>query len=437
MKPKFLSLLSCAGLLLAAAPSARASDWPEFRGPTGQGLAAARSVPLEWSETNNVAWKQPIPGAGWSSPVLRDNKLYLTTALEPSPETNGKLSLRALCLDATVGTVLWGTEVFAYEVAPDIHRKNSNASPTPVVEKDRLYVHFGHHGTACLEPDGKVVWKQTRLSYAPVHGNGGSPVLWRDALVFSGDGAEAPFVAALDKRDGNVLWNVPRVTAAKKKFSFSTPLVVQVNGRDEVISPGSGAVCAYDPRDGRELWRASYGEGFSVVPRPVTGHGMIFVGTGFERPTVMAIRTGGAGDVTASHVAWTIAKGAPNTPSLLLLGEELYMLSDAGIASCLDARTGTVHWQERILGTSSSSPFAAEGRVYFQDESGLTVVLRAGTTFQKLAENALRERTLASIAVSEGALFIRGEQHLYKIAARADSVRGSNSRPDLGGARLP
>lgn len=401
-----------------ATAATRAGDWPEFRGPTGQGTTTAKKVPLEWSATNNVAWKQAVPGQGWSSPVLHRGRLYLTTAVLPGAETGGKLSLRALCLEAKSGKIVWNQEVFAKDAVPGIHSKNTHASATPVIEGGRLYLHFGHHGSACLELNGKTVWTQTSLTYQPIHGNGGSPVIAGNALIYSADGGGDPFVAALDKRDGKVLWKVARETPAKKKFSFSTPLVLKVNGQEQVISPGSGAVCAYDPKDGREVWRARYGEGYSVVPRPVYGHGMIFISSGFDRPVAMAIRTGGQGDVTDSHIAWTLTKGAPNTPSLLLAGDELYMLSDAGIASCVDARTGTVHWQERVVSSSSSSPIYAEGRVYFQDEAGLTVVVKAGKTFEKLASNALGERTLASCAVDDGTLYIRAENHLYKIGAK-------------------
>jgi outer membrane protein assembly factor BamB len=248
-----------------------------------------------------------------------------------------------------------------------------------------------------------------------VHGNGSSPILVDDALIFNCDGASEPFVVALDKNTGTVLWKTKRETSAKKKFSFSTPLSVNFDGRTEVITPGSGAVCSLDPKTGREIWRVRYGEGYSVIPRPVYGQGLIFVVSGFDRPAVLAIRPGGKGDVTETHVAWTLTKGAPNTPSLLLVGEELYMVSDGGIASCVDARTGRVHWQERLGGNYSASPIQADGRIYFQNEEGTAVVIRAGKEFVRLATNSLGERTLASYAVTDGALFVRTDQHLYRV----------------------
>lgn len=390
-----------------------ASDWPQFRGPTGQGLSNARNVPLTWSASNHVAWKTPLTGNGWSSPVLQNGRLYLTTAIS---EGSG-LSLRAQCFDASSGKLVWDTEALR-GTAGSIHKKNSQASPTPIVDGQRLYVHFGHNGSACLDLSGKVLWTNQHLKYSPVHGNGGSPALVNDLVVFSADGAKDPFMAALDAKDGSIRWKVARESSAQKKFSFSTPLAITVHGQKQIISVGSGVVCALDPRDGGEIWRVRFPEGYSVVPRPVYGHGMVFMSTSFDRPVVMAIRPDGKGDVTDSHVAWKLAKGAPNTPSPLLVGDELYFVSDNGIASCVDAKTGKVHWSERIGGGYSASPVFAPGRIYFQNEEGTAVVLKAGKTFEKLAENPLGERTLASYAVADGALFIRSEKHLYRIESR-------------------
>jgi outer membrane protein assembly factor BamB len=400
----FLALASCVRLASAA------PDWPEFRGPDGQGHSAARKVPTKWSATDNVAWKTPIPGSGWSSPVLQGNRVYLTTAVEQQ----GRLSLRVLCLEIANGKILWNTEALAAAKVRH-HQKNSDASPTPILEADRLYAHFGHYGTACLDFSGKILWQQTSLTYDPNHGNGGSPALVEDRLVFNCDGSIDPFIAALDKRTGKVLWKVPRRTDARKLFSFSTPLVIEVHGRQQVISPGSGVVSALDPANGREIWRVRYGEGYSIVPRPVFGHGLVFLSSGFDRAVIYAIRPDGRGDVTDTHVAWTVDRQAPKTPSLLLVGDELYAVSDAGVASCLDARTGKEHWSMRVPGNYSASPVFADGHLYLQNETGLGVVLAVGKSFRKVAENDLGERTLASYAVSDGALYIRGEQHLFRI----------------------
>ena len=336
------------------------------------------------------------------------------------------MTLHALSLDESSGKILWDTQVFGDRQASHIHTKNSHASPTPLVSDGRVYVHFGHQGTACLDLEGTVLWRNTSLAYSPVHGSGGSPILAGDALVFSCDGASDPFVVALDRNTGKVLWQTRRTTTAKKTFSFSTPLLITVNGQQQVISSGSGMVGAFDPKTGREIWRVRYGEGYSVIPRPVFGHGLLFIATGFDQPTVMAIRPDGQGDVTETHVAWTLKKSAPNTPSPVLVGEELYMVSDGGIASCVDAKTGRVHWQERIDGNYSASPIYADGRIYFQNEEGTGVVVKASREFQKLASNTLGERTLASYAVADKALFIRTDKHLYKVSTaglKAASVR--------------
>jgi outer membrane protein assembly factor BamB len=394
----------------ASISSVPAEDWPEFRGPTGQGISRARNVPLTWSSSNNVAWKTPTPGSGWSSPVLHQGRLYITSAIEEGQE----LSLRAQCYDARSGQLLWDKEALKGSKGT-IHKKNGHASPTPIAQGERIFTHFGHHGTACLDLSGTVLWSNQTLKYQPVHGNGGSPVLVNDLLVFNADGASNPFIAALDQKDGKVRWKVPRESNAQKKFSFSTPLLINVNGQKQIISEGSAVVSALQPADGKEIWRVRFTEGYSVVPRPVFGLGMLFISSSFDNPVVIAIRPGGKGDVTETHVAWKLAKGAPNSPSLLLAGDELYMVSDNGIASCVDAKTGKVNWSERIGGGYSASPVFADGRVYFQSEEGNGTVVKAGKEFQKLAQNSLGERTLASYAVTDGALFIRSDKHLYRI----------------------
>jgi outer membrane protein assembly factor BamB len=396
-----------------------AEDWPEFRGPTGQGASKAGDLPLEWSTTKNVAWKQAIPGSGWSSPVVHAGRVYLTTAVPDGKD----VSLRALCLDAASGKLLWSTEAFRQDgaTAPRIHRKNSHASPTPLVYAGRLYVHFGHQGSACLDLDGKVLWKNDALSYSPVHGNGGSPVLVDGLLVFSCDGGDERFLAALDAATGKLRWKKERSAPAGRKFSFSTPLVITVKGKKQIISPGSDMVGAYDPATGDEIWRVRY-NGYSVIPRPVFGHGLVFVCTGFDAPGLLAIRPDGSGDVTATHVKWRLGRGSPHTPSPLLVGDELYLISDSGVASCLDARTGKAHWQRRLGGAFSASPLYAAGRIYLLAEDGTATVLRAGKAYERLALNELKERALASYAAvstpAGGALFIRTAGHLYKIQAR-------------------
>lgn len=413
MRPRSLF----AALLLTACPLLRGEDWPEFRGPTGQGTSTAIGLPTEWSATKNVAWKVPVPGAGWSSPAISGGQIFLTTGV---PNASGGVSLRALALDVASGRALWETEVFSATEASvkPVHTKNSPASPTAIVEGDRIYLHFGHHGTACLDRAGKILWRNHSLRYDPLHGNGGSPALAGDRLVFNSDGTKDPFVVALEKATGEVAWKVPRGITVKSYFSFCTPLVISVNGRIQIITPGSGAVWALDPKDGREIWRVRYGEGYSVVPRPVFAHGLLFIGTGFNRADLLAIRPDGEGDVTDTHVAWRTTKGAPLTPSVVVAGDELYGVADSGIATCWDAKTGTVHWQERLEGNYSASPIVAEGKIFFLSEEGVGTVVKAAQTFEKIATNKLEERALASYAVADGALFIRTAGHLYRIGRR-------------------
>lgn len=416
-------------LLLSIAAAARGEDWPQFGGPTGQGISTSKDVPVEWSATKNVAWKVPIAGRAWSSPVLMGGKLYLTTALgetadldrgnEPVSATS-ELSLRAMCVDAQTGKVDWDVELFHRSRAdtPQMHPKNSQASPTPVVTADRLYVHFGHLGTAALDLSGRVLWRQT-VAYKPAHGNGGSPVLFDGMLIFNCDGLSNPFMVALDAASGAVKWKTPRNTPSKKKFSVATPQVIKLsNGASQLVSPASGFVGGYDPKDGREIWRLRYGEGYSVVPRPAFADGIAVLSSGYDKPVTYAVKLDErmTGDVTASHVAWKTHKAAPCTPSPLIVDGAVYLISDNGIATCSDLKTGKVHWSQRLEGDYSSSPVYAEGRVYFQSEGGVAYVVKAATTFEQLAENDIGERCLASYAITDASLYIRSEHYLWKIA---------------------
>jgi len=396
-------------LLLISTTSLIADDWPEFRGPGAQGDAGAINLPVEFGPGKNLKWKIAVPGAGWSSPVITDGRIYLTTAIAK----DAGLSLMALCFDADTGRMIWNRSLFSVIKAPHMHRKNSQASPTPIVNGRRLYIHFGHMGTACLDLNGKVIWKNDTIKYPPVHGNGGTPVLVNGKLIFSCDGAKDPFVIALNAQTGKPLWRTPRSANAKKKFSFCTPLVVKLGKETQVILPGSDMIGAYDHDNGKEIWRVAY-NGYSVVPRPVSGHGMVFFSSGFDRPTAMAVKLGGQGDVTASHLTWTIKKGAPHTPSMLIDGDELYMVSDGGIASCVDAKRGIIHWNERLGGGYSASPIIAGGRIYFINEAGIASVLALGKIFKLLGKNDLGERTLASPSVADRALFIRTAKHIWR-----------------------
>lgn len=389
-----------------------AQDWPQFRGPEGQGHATAHGLPVEWSETRNVAWKTAVDGLGWSSPVVGQGRVWLTTATEETRGGRAEVSLRARAFSVVDGRSLVDVEVFRLRRAPDINPKNSFASPTPILEADRVYVHFGAEGTAALTTSGEVVWRTT-FNYASQHGAGGSPILYKDLLILSCDGHDAAFVVALDKHTGKQRWKTNRRSPADQ--AYTTPLVIRVGERDQVVSVGAFRTAAYDPETGREIWRVSYGDGFSNVPRPVFGHGLVYLVTGFQQPALMAVKPDGTGDVTRTHVAWTLQRGAPHTPSPLLVGDELYMMTDAGILSCLDARTGTIHWQMRLGGTYSASPTFADGRIYLLGEHGGATVITPGKVFKRVGTSTLEGAMLASMAVSDGSLFIRTDRHLYRI----------------------
>ena len=405
-------------LLVCTAARICAEDWPEFRGPTGQGHSAERGLPLDWSESRHIIWKSEVPGTGWSSPVVRDGRVWMTTAvntreirLKPDPAPS-QASLRVLAFNVDTGRLLVNTEVAKTSRRDPINPKNSDASPTPIVDSDRVYVHYGADGTAALTAAGEVVWK-TKLGYESQHGNGGSPVLYGDLLIVSCDGSDSAYVVALDKRTGKVRWRTWRRQPWDQ--AYSTPLVIRVGDRDELVSVGAYRAAAYDPASGKEIWRVSYADGFSNVPRPVYGHGLVYIATGFQEPTLIAVRADGAGDVTKTHIAWTLRRGAPLTPSPLLVGDELYVVSDGGIASCLDAVTGEARWIQRLGGGYSASPIFADGRIYFLSEEGVATIIAPGREFKVLAINRLNGDALGSMAVAAGSIFIRTDSFLYRI----------------------
>jgi outer membrane protein assembly factor BamB len=412
-----------------AAPAAALEDWPQFRGPLGQGVSTERGLPLEWSETRNVLWKSEIPGAGWSSPVVTGGRVWITAAVSPAGSASRAtdVSLRVLAFDVQTGRQVVNVEVFRINRPGVINIKNSRASPTPILDGDRVYVHFGADGTAALTTAGEIVWK-VMLPYESQHGNGGSPILYRDTLIVSCDGADRAFVIALDTKTGKTRWKTSRRSPWDQ--AYSTPLVIRVGDRDQVVSAGAYRAAAYDPLNGQELWRVSYPDGFSNVPRPVYGEGLVYIATGFNEPFVLAVRVDGSGDVTKTHVAWALRRGAPLTPSPLLVGAELYIVSDNGIASCLNAKTGQVHWQQRLEGDYSASPVFADGRIYFWSEDGVATVIAPGTVFLRLATNRLDGATLASMAVSGGSLFVRSDTHLYRIGSKASAIAGPQNQGD-------
>lgn len=406
------SLLLAAVLLTGFS---RAEDWPAFRGPHQDGHSEAKGLPIEWSPEKNIVWKADLPGKAWSSPVVAEGRIYLTNAVAISNEENlhDTRTLRVLALEEKTGKILWDKEVFsiADPAATGVHQKNSFASPTPIFENGRIYAHFGHLGTACLDTQGRIIWKTQELSYHPQHGNGGCPAIVDDLLIFNCDAADHPFIAALDKNSGKVRWQVPRETDAQKTFSFSTPAVIEVDAKEQVISAGSNLVQGLNPEDGSELWKVRY-DGYSVIPQPIYGHGLIYMATGFNRASALAIKPG-HGDITDTNVVWRVDKHAPLTPSLLLSGDDLFMVADNGMVSCLEAETGKVIWEERVAGPCSASPLLAEGRIYIQDENGVGYVIKASRNFEPLARNDLKEKSLASYAVTGNRLLIRTQKALY------------------------
>ncbi len=395
------------------APLGAGENWPQFRGPDGQGHADANGLPLTWSETQNVVWKTAIPGRGWSSPVIEDDRIWLTTAAD-----EGR-SLRALCIHATTGRIIHDIEVFRLDNPPPINAKNSYASPTPIVDVGQVFVHFGTFGTACLDAQsGKILWKNRELRLDHKEGPGGSPALCGELLIMICDGIDVQYVAALDRRSGSLRWKTDRSGPVNEDFdqrkAYSTPLLIDVNGQPQAVCVGADRVIAYDPATGAERWWAFF-DGYSTVPRPVHGHGLVYFSTGYNSPELWAIRADSVGNVTESGVVWRYMKQMPTNPSPILVGSEIYVVSDRGVATCLDALTGRDIWVARLGGNYSASPIHAAGRIYFFSEDGETHVVRSGTQYELLATNQLDGQFMASPAVVGQALILRTDTHLYRI----------------------
>lgn len=419
-----LVAFTCA-LLLADEP---VTDWQQFRGPEGQGIAASSRLPVTWSDRRNIVWKTPIQGLGYSSPVVRGDRVWLTTAVSDE----GRLLV--LALDLASGRQLLEVPVFQHDKLWAIHWKNSHASPTPVLADGRCYVHFGSHGTAALDEDGRVLWKQ-RLLYYHHHGPGSSPVLSGRTLVLICDGLDhsfyddrvipepiAPqFVAGLDADTGDIKW----LTRREGRHSYATPLEITVEGKKQVVCPGGSFVAAYDPETGSELWRVRH-NGYSLVPRPVFGHGLVFVCTGYDEPTLLAIRPNGSGDVTDSHVAWSSDDAVPLNPSPVLADDALLTLSDNGVLTCYEATTGKVRWKKRVGGSYSASPLLAGQKLYMLNESGTTLVANVGGSYKLLSRNLLDGRTLSSPSAAGHSLLLRTDSHLLRIEGAA----GDDDSPD-------
>ncbi len=451
---KLLFLAIVAGTLFSSVgtPAASAADrWPEWRGVDGQGHSAATGLPVQWSETEHVAWKVKVPGHGWSTPVVEEGMVWVTTAIDrpASPEdakrrrqttTNSQpltisefVSLRAVGIDLRTGALKHDIEVLN-EVDPQmIHHENSYATPTPIIENGRLYCHYGPSGIACLDVvTGKVVWSNRTLRVLHENGPGSTPVLWNGLLFVHCDGIDQQYIVALDKATGEIAWKTDRTGELNEnpqlQKSYATPLVTDVNGAPQVISPAADWLYGYHPETGHELWRLKYGQlGFSNAPRPVAGHGLLYICTGYMKSELLAVRLAGQGSAAQPSIAWRFKKQVPNVASPLLVGDELYFASDKGVATCIDAKTGEMHWAERIGSRFWASPVYADGRIYFLDRDATTTVIAPGTTFKKLAVNVLPGEMLAGAAVVDGAMILRTDEAVYRIGEAQSACDAASS----------
>lgn len=402
-----------AGAALAS-PAHSPNNWPQLRGPNGDGQAGSGELPLAWSESNNVAWKTAIHDAGWSSPVIWDKQVWVTTARADGQE------MFAVCLDRDTGQLSHDIKVFDVEKVGYVNPANSYASPTSYIEAGRLFVHFGTYGTACLDTGtGKILWSRRDLNCDHEMGPGSSLAAAENLLVFDVDGRDNQYVIALDKGTGQTVWKTLRSIdfsgfTPNLRKSYSTPAVVEAAGHLQVICPGAHGTMSYDARTGEELWKVRY-RGWSEVIRPIVGRGLVFFGTDYDHPQLWAVRLDGHGDVTDTHVVWKIAERMPSTPSPLLVDNLLYVVNDAGIASCIEADTGHSLWQERLEGNYYASPVYGAGRIYFFARNGATTVIAPGRELRILSTNQITGPVMASPAVSDHAFFIRSKTHLYRI----------------------
>ncbi|MEC7717229.1 MAG: PQQ-binding-like beta-propeller repeat protein [Planctomycetota bacterium] len=436
---RMVVLVSCVTFFgIGAIPVEAQDEWPQWRGPSGQGHATAQHLPETWSKQQNIVWSRNLPGRGWSSPVVTGNQIWVTAAVETpaTPEEIARLkampggqplslsssiSLHALCVDFTTGKLLHDIELFREESPQPIHSLNSYASPSPVFAEGRLFCHFGAHGTACLDVETReVLWVQRGIKLNHENGPGSTPVLWKGRLIIQCDGSDRQSIIALDVVSGQIAWETARSGELHQnpqfKKAYGTPLVIRLDEQDQLISPGANWLYSYNPENGDELWRISYEVlGFSVVPRPVFGVGKIFFSTSFLQPELLAV------DVTGAQpkIAWRCKRQAPTMPSPLLIGEELYMVSERGIMTCLNANTGEAHWTARLEGNFSSSPLFADGKIYVGNRDGQVFVLRPGREFNLIATNELDSALMASPVALRESLIFRSEESLYRIQAES------------------
>lgn len=418
------------------------NHWPQFRGPLGDGIAASQSVAVNFSESEHITWKTELPGKGWSSPVIADGLVWVTTAVEQIPNEQERLAmlreegieerkfkqlaiaqslkLKLIAVDFESGSLRKTIDLATIDRPDAIHAVNSYASPTPVIDGDHIYCHFGTYGTFCLErKTGELVW-QRRLPLQHSVGPGSSPFVYKQMLILIQDGMERQYVAALDKTTGETIWERDRpemdAPTGDQKKSFSTPIAIRdKQGREQLICMSSQWMVSLDPATGEEIWRVYHGKGFSVVPRPVFDNGVVYFCTGFGKPQLWAVRVDGTGDVSSTHVQWTSVQGIPAKSSPLVYQGRVYVVSDNGVASCFDTSDGTQVWKQRIGGDYSASPLLAGGLIYFGSHEGAVTVIQPGDQGDVIAKNQLDGKIMASPAVVDNALVLRTENAIYRI----------------------
>jgi outer membrane protein assembly factor BamB len=439
-RPRSIALLAACTVALIAGLSVKlaGANWPQWRGPDGQGVSSESALPTAWSPTSHVAWKTPVPGRGHSSPIVWGSRVFLTAAIEGDvvpgakaadhvmegqpfvhPDSVGadrRHTLAVIGLDAGTGKVVWQRTAYEGTMFDARHRRSSFASATPVTDGKAIYAFFGTEGVYAYDFDGTLLWKASvgRIRALGM-GTASSPVVADGLLILQCDEDEGKdsFLTALDTRTGREVWRVKRPV----QVSWSTPVLVRANGRTELVANGTEFIIAYDPRTGKELWRAK-GVDSNAIHTPLVGHGLVIVSAGYPAKRVIAIRPGGSGDVTSTHVAWTYDKGTAYVVSPILYGDHVYLVSDAGIVTCLDARTGAVKYEGGRPPKPAkfmSSPVAFDGRILLTSDAGDTFVVKAGPAFEVVGTNAIGEGVMASLALADGRIYIRGESNLFAI----------------------
>ncbi|MBX7256485.1 MAG: PQQ-binding-like beta-propeller repeat protein [Candidatus Hydrogenedentes bacterium] len=411
--------------------AAQQTGWPEFRGPFGDGHVRPQGdtqpvgLPVSWSETENVKWKTALPLKGWSTPVVLDGQVWMTMATDEGTE------FFAVCLDAKTGEIRFNEKVFTCDKPEPLgNGVNGYASPSPVIEAGRVYVHFGVYGTACLDTTtGKPIWSRNDLPCRHYRGPGSSPIIFENLLVLTFDGVDQQYLTALDKTTGETRWRTDRTTkwndldeTGKPKRegdyrkAFSTPLAIKVGLSYQLVSAGSSSAFAYEPLTGKEIWNVPT-TGYTSASRPVYGDGLVFVVSGRGESELLAIRPDGHGDISETHVAWKTAESAilPQEPSPIFIDGLLYLISNSGMITCLEAATGAKVWEQKAGGNYVTSPIFADGHIYFSSTQGKTTVLKAGKTPEIVATNELEDGFMASPAVDGNALILRTKTHVYRI----------------------